>query len=125
MRSLIPPARRTGTAVNRAADEGGDDEAPPSYEQAAQEPAYVPAAEQSSGIVGSGSGAGSAPAASSEAARPSSMLSPGGQGSTTSAYPGNGGGRVAGMPLPGRGQMRPGLGPMGAGPGRERECVVM
>jgi len=59
VRSLIPPPRNP-PAVSRPADEGLDD-APPSYEQAAKQTAYVPPEGHPShpGSTGRGSGSGS------------------------------------------------------------------
>ncbi|KAH8907091.1 hypothetical protein BR93DRAFT_968641 [Coniochaeta sp. PMI_546] len=137
VRSLIPP--RGGTAVNRPADEG-EDEAPPSYEQAAKQAPYVPPAGQQSGTTGA-AGAGTSRRTSAASAQRPSMFSPPGpaapgqgqqrQGSTSS-YPGGSAaaGRAAGIPTGQRVPMRQGV-PMGGGVGaaggrdRDRECVVM
>ncbi|PHH89305.1 hypothetical protein CDD83_6317 [Cordyceps sp. RAO-2017] len=107
VRPLIPP-RRPG--VNRRPDSSGE-EAPPSYEQASQVPAFVPP-----------SGHPNHPGSSPMASRQTSRTSLGG--------PGVGGSQVPGRPL------RP-IGPPGGrkravspgvalgGQGRDRECVVM
>ncbi|OIW27324.1 hypothetical protein CONLIGDRAFT_633681 [Coniochaeta ligniaria NRRL 30616] len=135
VRSLIPP--RGGTAVNRPADEG-EDEAPPSYEQAAKQVPYVPpAAGQQSGIASASSVPRRTSAAASSAPRPG-MLAPGpvpGRQGSTSSYPGSSGGsgRATGGTPTGQQRvppMRQGvpMGAAGAGAGgreRDRECVVM
>lgn len=140
VRSLIPP--RGGTAVNRAADEG-EDEAPPSYEQAAKAPAYVPPAGNGNGNGGASSASAitGAPRRTSSAAAASaqgpSMLAPGpapGQPGTpgprqgsTSSYPGSfSGGRPTGTPTGQRMPNRQGVPMSATRPGeRDRECVVM
>jgi hypothetical protein len=133
VRSLIPP--RGGRAVNRAADDG-EDEAPPSYEQAAHAPVYVPPSEEA-GVASAASavtGAQRVSPATASAQRPPAPVtarvpvagqpgipgprhSPPGQASTSDypgAYPGT------------RPPNRQGI-PMGAtrADGRDRECVVM
>lgn len=105
VRSLIPPPRGA-VAVNRPADEG-DDDAPPSYEQAAKAPAYLPPSGNSNGASGSAS-----------VPRPGLVA------------PGTPVGRTASN-VPGRQGLRPGIPPSPVGMGgnggerRERDCVVM
>jgi hypothetical protein len=112
VRSLIPPVRG-GVAVNRPADEG-DDEAPPSYEQAAKAPAYNPP-------PGNPAAASSSTLASSSDSRPS--LAP--IGSPAGRTPSN----VSRRPPTGS-YTRQGVPPSPAGMngGRDRgdrDCVVM
>lgn len=112
VRSLIPPVRGA-VAVNRPADEG-DDEAPPSYEQAAKAPAYNPP-------PGNPAAASSSTLASSSDSRPS--LAP--IGSPTGRTASN----MAGRPPTGS-YIRQGIPASpaamnGGGDRRDRDCVVM
>ncbi|RKU40885.1 hypothetical protein DL546_002139 [Coniochaeta pulveracea] len=112
VRSLIPPVRGA-VAVNRPADEG-DDEAPPSYEQAAKAPAYNPP-------PGNPAAASSSTLSSSLDSRPS--LAP--IGSSTGRTASN----VPGRPPTGS-YIRQGIPPSPAamyngGDRRDRDCVVM
>jgi hypothetical protein len=126
VRSLIPPR-----ATNRGPDDGLDD-APPSYEQAAKQAAYVPAPGHPSHPASSPRGEGPAttrpPALAPPVLQPVTASSPpmvssnNGRGrmvSNSAAYPGAGRGiRPAGVLSPA---------PIGNthGSGRERDCVVM
>ncbi|KAK3386906.1 hypothetical protein B0H63DRAFT_393379 [Podospora didyma] len=128
VRSLIPPRN-----TNRGPEDGLDD-APPSYEQAAQQAAYVPAPGHPAHPASSPRGEGPA----SPATRPPTLAPPvllpvtatpspsnNGRGRTVSgaAYPGNSGGRG----IRPHGAVTPAtVGNMGShGSGRDRECIVM
>jgi hypothetical protein len=112
VRSLIPPVRGA-VAVNRPADEG-DNEAPPSYEQAAKAPAYNPP-------PGNPAAASSSTLASSSDSRPS--LAPIGSPAGRTAS------NITGRPPTGS-YIRQGIPPSpaamnGGGDRRDRDCVVM
>ncbi|KAB5582519.1 hypothetical protein GE09DRAFT_270970 [Coniochaeta sp. 2T2.1] len=137
VRSLIPP--RGARAVNRPAEDG-EEEAPPSYEQAAKQAPYVPPTGETSGTTSgsprppAASGAGDAPrrttaaqaAFASQPSPPGAPVQPA-SGLYPGSYPGSGGngaaGRAGGPPT---GQRLPGRQGMPVpGRDRDRDCVVM
>lgn len=128
VRSLIPP--RGGIAVNRPADDG-EDEAPPSYEQAAKAPAYVPPTDDGgAGAATAATGAQRRTSAAASAQRPYMLApgsGPGGRQGSTASFPGSyPGGRPAGTPTGQRVPGRQGI-PVDAArtDGRDRDCIVM
>lgn len=121
VRSLIPPR----AAPNRGPDDGVDD-APPSYEQAAKAPSYVPPAghpsHPASAPVGEGSASTPAPGSVPILVMPGG---PGGQSQGTTE-------QSPGQPSPGaarQGRFRQGVPVPGGGANgareRDRDCVVM
>jgi ubiquitin carboxyl-terminal hydrolase MINDY-1/2 len=120
VRSLIPPRV---PATNRAPDDGVDD-APPSYEQAAKQPSYVPPAGHPSHPSSAPVADGGPPATGTNTSgAPQGLLASGPPPATGRRYPVQGYGPG---PSPSGQRLRPGVPPAQmAGSTKDRDCVVM